>query len=314
MPDADEAVVAVRGLSKRYGTTQAVDDVNFTLHAGDMLALVGPNGAGKSTTLRMLATLLPPDRGDIHIAGLSVRDPFKVRRKIGFMPDVLGIYPEMLVGEYLEFFARAYEIEERLIGYSIKEVTAFAGLDKLLDSPAAGLSRGMLQRVALARALLHDPPVLLLDEPAAGLDPRSRSEFRQMLLELRRKGKTAVISSHVLSDLEDTCNRIAVIDHGRLLVLEEMSVFLERARGARTYRIIFVEGAERAHHMLAERTDINNLRWDGEALLFDLPHEKGVAARILRALMGEEDIAVEAFAEEAFSLEEAYLVRTDTLQ
>jgi ABC-2 type transport system ATP-binding protein len=304
-------VVTVRGLSKRFGATLAVDDVSFTLEAGEMLALVGPNGAGKSTTLRMLATLLPPDRGEIHILGLSVRDPFPVRRKIGFMPDVLGIYPEMLVGEYLEFFARAYEIEERLIGYSINEVSSFAGLEQMLETPAAGLSRGMLQRVALARALLHDPAVLLLDEPAAGLDPRSRAEFRQMLLELRKKGKTAVISSHVLSDLEETCNRIAVIEEGRLQVLETMSVFLERARGDRTYRVALAAGAERAHAILAERPEVSRLRWEGDTLVFEMPREKGVAARLLRALVGEEEIEVEAFAEVAVSLEEAYLVRTD---
>lgn len=308
-----EPVVAVRGLTKHFGATRAVDDVSFTLERGDMLALVGPNGAGKSTTLRMLATLLPPDGGDMQILGMSARDPFKIRRKIGFMPDVLGIYPEMLVGEYLEFFARAYEIEERLIGYSIKEVSAFAGLEKLLDTPAAGLSRGMLQRVALARALLHDPPLLLLDEPAAGLDPRSRSEFRAMLIELRKKGKTAIISSHVLSDLEETCNRIAVIEDGRLQVMEAMNVFLERARGARTYRVSFAHGADRAHAILAERTDISHLRWDGDALLFDLPRDLGTAARILRAILAADDIEVESYSEVTFSLEEAYLVRTAAL-
>ena len=304
-------VVVARGLSKRFDGTQAVDDLSFQLEAGDVLALVGPNGAGKSTTLRMLATLLIPDSGEFTLLGKSSSDPFAIRRLIGFMPDVLGIYPEMLVEEYLEFFARAYEIDESLIAYRINEVSAFARIESLLDAPAVGLSRGMLQRVALARALLHDPPLLLLDEPAAGLDPRARVELRQMLFELRAKGKTAIISSHVLSDLEETCNRIAVLENGRLQALESMRVFVERARGPLTYRAAFGYGADRAHGLLSAREDVTHLRWEGESLLFELSREKAIAPTILRALASDADIAVESFTEVTLSLEKAYLARTD---
>jgi ABC-2 type transport system ATP-binding protein len=302
-------VMRARGLTKWFGQVAAVSDLSLELSAGEALALVGPNGAGKTTTLLMLATLLPPDSGEILIMGLDARDPFSVRPLIGFMPDVLGVYPEMLVGEYLEFFARAYAIEERLIGYSIREAASFAGLENILDSPAGNLSRGMLQRVSLARAILHDPPVLLLDEPAAGLDPRSRTEFRHMILELRRKGKSIIISSHVLSDLEEISTRIAIIEEGRIRINEQMDVFVGNARGSRTFRVIAAGDGERAHGLLKERSDIGNLRWDGEALLFELHRKSDAASDVLRNLV-EAGVQIEGFSEVPFSLEKAYLART----
>jgi len=307
--EAAAPVMEARGLTKSFGATRAVSDLGFRLSAGETLALVGPNGAGKTTTLLMLATLLPPDSGEITVMGRSARDPFRVRPLIGFMPDVLGVYPEMLVGEYLEFFARAYAIEESLLGYSIREAATFAGLEEILDAPAAGLSRGMLQRVSLARALLHDPPVLLLDEPAAGLDPRSRTEFRQMLLELRRKGKAIVISSHVLADLEEVSTRIAVIEEGRVLCNEEMDVFVKKAGRMRTFRVSAGGDGGHAYSLLKERPDLTGLRWDGEELLFELSRDGAAAAQVLRALV-EGGVQVEGFAEVPFSLEKAYLVRT----
>jgi ABC-2 type transport system ATP-binding protein len=303
-------VLSARAISKSFGSVQAVSNLSLDLEPGEALALVGPNGAGKTTTLRMLATLLPHDSGDITIMGRSAKDPFNVRHFIGYMPDVLGVYPEMLVSEYLEFFARAYGIEEHLISYAMDEVTAFAGLEPFLGSPAYGLSRGMLQRVSLARALLHDPPVLLLDEPAAGLDPRSRSEFRQMLMQLRVKGKAAVISSHILSDLEETCTRIAVMDHGEIQLNEEMAQFLARSRGLRTFRVTVCGDREKAHAILAGRSDAAALRWDGETLLFEFTGNHSKASEVLGNLV-REGVEVEGFAEIPLSLEQAYLARTD---
>jgi len=303
-----QPMLRMRGVSKSFGFTPAVRDVSFDLMPGQVLALVGSNGAGKTTTLRMLATLLPPDTGEIAIMGHSVADPFKVRPLLGFMPDVLGIYPEMLVGEYLEFFARAYNIPENMIDYCINEAVSFTGLQQMLPAPAAGLSRGILQRVALARALLHDPPVLLMDEPAAGLDPRSRADFRYMLLELRRKGKTVIISSHVLADLEDTCSHIAVIDHGVLMAFETMGTFLERAQRTRTWKVRVNGASDPTFKMLQSLPNVANLRYHGETMLFETPFgTKG--AEILRNLVSA-DAEIEEFAEVPLSLEEAYLART----
>lgn len=304
-----DPVLRVRELGKSFFNVIAVTHVSFELMPGETLALVGPNGAGKTTTLRMLATLLPPDFGEVSIMGCSARNPFKVRHFIGFMPDVLGVYPEMLVGEYLEFFARAYEIDEHMLNYSIREAVAFTGLESLLGAPTAGLSRGMLQRVSLARALLHDPPLLLLDEPAAGLDPQARSEFRHMLMALRKKGKAAVISSHVLSDLEETCTSIAVMDKGRINANEEMSVFLEKSRKTRTFRVTSTGDQERIFQMLSGRSDISGLRWDGETLLFELAQDHASGAQVLRSLVVE-GMQVEGFSEIPLSLEQAYLART----
>lgn len=303
-------VVRARGVSKRFGNVVAVSDLSFDLGPGQAMALVGPNGAGKTTTLRMLATLLRPDSGEIQIMGKDVHDPFQVRPLIGYMPDVLGVYPEMLVREYLEFFARAYEIEERMLEYRMGEVVAFAGLREWMDVPAGGLSRGMLQRVALARALLHDPKVLLMDEPAAGLDPRARVEFREMLADLLRRGKSAIISSHVLADLEETCDRVTVIEMGRMLFSETMDVFLERARSSRTFRVrVTRTQGDQARDLLANHAQVTEVRWDGEDLLFDLVRGLGRPSSILRDLVTV-PLEVESFAEVTCTLEQAYLKRT----
>lgn len=308
-PGEVQPALSTRGLVKYFGALTAVANVNLDLKPGETLALVGPNGAGKTTTLRLLATLLPPDGGTIAIMGKSARDPFPVRHFIGYMPDVLGVYPEMLVGEYLEFFARAYEIKDHLIGYCIRETAAFTGLEKLLDAPAAGLSRGMLQRVSLARALLHDPPVLLLDEPAAGLDPHSRAEFRHILMGLRNRGKAVIISSHILSDLEETCSAIALMDRGRIRLIEGMGDFLKRAGSTRTFRVTSGKEHEKMFALMSGRKDISGLRWDGETLMFEMAKENGNAAGVLRSLVLE-GIEVDGFTEIPLSLEKAYLAHT----
>ncbi len=258
----------------------------------------------------MLATLLKPDQGTFRVAGQS--DPYQVRRIIGYMPDVLGIYPEMQVREYLEFFARAYELHGARRRERIEEMVAFAGLDRWLERPLEGMSRGQLQRVALARALLHDPQLLLLDEPAAGLDPRSRVEFRRLLQELRQRGKTVVISSHVLSDLEDTSSHIAVIEQGAMLCLEPMHDFLEKTSSKVTYRLSLAGQPELALEWLARHPRVDSVRPDGEDILVELRRAEGLARSLLLELI-ENAFEVEGFGEVRLSLEQAYLARTRDL-
>src|SRR3954454_16555610 len=212
------AIVAARGLVKRYDSTLAVAGLDLAVEEGEIFGLVGPNGAGKTTTLRILATLLAPTSGEAEIAGVSVRrNPNAVRRVLGFMPDVFGVYDDMKVWEYLDFFARCYGIPAARRRQMIGDLLDLVDLGDKRDTYVQGLSRGMQQRLCLAHTLVHDPQVLLLDEPASGLAPRARVELRALLRELRALGKTIVISSHILPELEELCTAVAIIDRGRVL-------------------------------------------------------------------------------------------------
>ncbi len=204
-------------LTKRFGDVLAVDAISFQIPAGSITGFVGPNGAGKTTTLRMLATLEEPDSGEAAIDGHSVRrDVAAVRRAVGYMPDYLGAYPHMLVFEYLDFFARAYGLPRSLRARREADVGEFTGLGPLLRRPVSGLSKGQRQRLNLARALLSEPPVLIMDEPAAGLDPRARIELYELLRVLAQRKTTIFISSHILSELSDLVDRVVIIEAGQI--------------------------------------------------------------------------------------------------
>ena len=211
-------IVRTEGLVKRYATTVAVAGVDLDVEEGEIFGLVGPNGAGKSTTFRILATLLQPSAGVAEIAGWSVtRNPDQVRRVLGFMPDVFGVYDDMKVWEYLDFFGRCYGLSAAQRRRTIGDLLELVDLADRRDDYVQTLSRGMEQRLCLAHALVHDPQVLLLDEPASGLDPRARVELRELLRELRSLGKTILISSHILPELEELCTSVAIVDRGRVL-------------------------------------------------------------------------------------------------
>ncbi|CAA9211947.1 MAG: Efflux ABC transporter, ATP-binding protein [uncultured Acidimicrobiales bacterium] len=216
----DDQSIAVRteGLTKTYGALHAVAGLDLSIPRGSTFGLIGPNGAGKSTTFAILASLLTPTAGRAEVAGFDPSiDPVEVRRRVGYMPDVMGVYDNLRVQEYLEFFAAAYAVPRarwsELIGNLLELVDLTVKRDSMVDS----LSRGMKQRLSLARALVHDPEVLILDEPASGLDPRARVELRELLLELRKMGKTIIVSSHILAELEEMCTHVAILEAGRLL-------------------------------------------------------------------------------------------------
>lgn len=206
------------GLTKRYKNTLALNRLNMEIEEGDIYGYIGPNGAGKTTTLRILATLLEPTSGHAEICGYRVgRENRKIRPLIGYMPDFFGVYEDMRVDEYLTFFAAAYRIQGEKRRRIVSDVLELTDLVGKRDAMVESLSRGMQQRLGLARALVHDPKVLILDEPASGLDPRARIEIRALLKELKRMGKTILISSHILSELEELCNKIGIIEKGVLL-------------------------------------------------------------------------------------------------
>src|SRR5688572_26952666 len=218
--------VQIQNLRKHYGTTRAVNDISFSFASGQIFGFVGPNGAGKSTTMRILATLDEPTAGDCYIDGISVvEDPAKARRLVGYVPDALPEHRDISVHEYLDFFARAYGIQGERRRRVVEEIEEFTNLMGIREKHLAALSKGMKNRVSVARALVHDPPVLIMDEPASGLDPRARIELRELLKVLANQGKAVLISSHILTELAEICTGAVFIERGRVLrsgTLEEL--------------------------------------------------------------------------------------------
>ncbi|HEX9549564.1 MAG TPA: ABC transporter ATP-binding protein [Candidatus Limnocylindrales bacterium] len=305
------AIVRSDGLVKRYDRTLAVAGVDLDVAEGEIFGLVGPNGAGKTTTLRILATLLEPTAGDAEIAGWSVRrNPNDVRRVLGFMPDVFGVYDDMRVWEYLDFFGRCYGLtaatRKRVIG-DLLELVDLA--DKRM-AYVQGLSRGMQQRLCLAHALVHDPQVLLLDEPASGLDPRARVELRELLRELRALGKTIVISSHILPELEELCTSVAIVDRGRVLASGRIADIEQRLRVGAVLRVrVLADGEvlEAARDWFSGQPDVAAaaILPDGTVELGFRGDDAGTAALLRGAVAA--DIPIASFARAASDLEELFL-------
>lgn len=306
-PEFQGPVVArVTAVTKRYLGTLALNDVSLSLRAGEMFGLVGPNGAGKTTLLRILATLTPPDAGEIQVCGFTLREVKKIRAVIGFMPDVLGVYDDMLVREYLEFFARASGLPATTRDYAVDETMKAVGIEHLAEQPVDGLSRGMKQRLGLGRSILHRPKLLLLDEPASGLDPLARLELREILRSLQRQGTTIVISSHVLEDLADMCDRIGVVSRGQLICVDETRNLIVE-QGSRRMRARVLSRGEELFECLKAYPQIEGVRWDNDHILFRLGgNQEQEVADLLSDLVGK-GFSVVSFYEEPPSLESAYL-------
>lgn len=239
-----ELAVATNGLTKRYGALVAVNDLHLDVPRGSIFGLIGPNGAGKSTTFAMLASLLRPTQGSLMVMGANPSlKPRTVRRRMGYMPDNLGVYDNLRVDEYLEFFAASYGIPRHDWPGLIDGLLELVDLGVKRTAMVNSLSRGMKQRLSLARALVHDPELLILDEPASGLDPRARVELRELLLTLNGMGKTIIISSHILAELEEMCTDVAIMEAGKLLASGPPRQILQRLGGARTVRVRFADAS-----------------------------------------------------------------------
>lgn len=224
-------MIETRDLTKMYGELYALNRLNLRLDRGDVYGFIGPNGAGKTTTMRILATLLNPSWGEATVCGYSIYNSSReIRKLIGYMPDFFGVYDDMKVTEYLEFFAAAYRIQGADRRKKCNEVLELVDLGYKRDALVTSLSRGMTQRLGLARVLLHDPQVLLLDEPASGLDPRARIDMRNLLKRLRSMGKTILVSSHILPELADICNKIGIIERGQLLFDGDVETAIKTVR------------------------------------------------------------------------------------
>src|SRR5437763_10372395 len=252
------SVVDIQHLRKDYRNITAVKDLSLRLEQGDIFGFIGPNGAGKTTTIKMLATLLRPTSGRALIDGIDVtREPDRVRGIIGYMPDFFGVYDDIKVWEYLDFFAAAYKIPRDRRPQIIDDVLELTDLAGKKEAYVEELSRGMKQRLCLAKTLVHDPKVLLLDEPASGLDPRARVEIKELLKELRRMGKTILISSHILPELADFCNKIGIIEQGELIVSGEVGEIMRQMSGGQLYEVrLPAEDRPAALTLLAGRPDV----------------------------------------------------------
>ncbi len=298
---------------KDYGDFTAVGSLTLKIEAGEMYGFIGPNGAGKSTTIRFLATLLKATRGDATVNGFSVNsDPMSVRRSIGYMPDDFGVYDGMKVWEFLDFFAVAYKIGRTQRKQVIMDVLELLDLAHKRDDFVNGLSRGMKQRLCLAKTLVHDPPVLILDEPTSGLDPRARIEVKALLKELRRMGKTVLISSHILSELADCCSSIGIIERGQLLMTGPMDSVYSQIRRNRMVDIRFNDKIEAGVSILRSCPELRDIEVNGDRVLVELEADETQLAQIMARLV-EEGIPLRSFNDKEPTLEDVFMMVTKGL-
>ena len=254
------AVIKTVNLTKRYGTLVALSNLNLEINEGDCFGFIGPNGAGKTTTIKILGTLLQPTWGEARICDLVVGyQSRQIRPLIGYVPDYFGAYEDMVVQEYLEFFAAAYNINGSARVKVVNDVLELTDLGYKRDALVDGLSRGMKQRLSIARVLVHDPKVLLLDEPAGNLDPRARIEMRELLKELRRMGKTILISSHILPELADLCNTVGIIERGELIYSGPVADIVKRAKAGMVLHVGVAHNQELAAALLSQDPNVTNV-------------------------------------------------------
>lgn len=313
MPNGRPMIELVH-LRRSFGQTRAVDDVSFQVHAGQVFGYIGPNGAGKTTSMRILATLDLPNGGDAFVDGFSVlNDPDRVRRRLGFMPDSFGTYADVNVLEYLDFYARAYHLRGQDRRRAVAKVMQFTALDTLAEKPINGLSKGMKQRLCLGRTLIHDPPVLVLDEPAAGLDPRARIELREMIRALARQGKTVLISSHILTELAEMCDVVGIIERGKLIAggtVEEIHRAYETPHALVEVRLI--ENGSGLGQWLVREPRASRIDAAEQIVRFSFTGDAAAQADLLREIIAA-GFRVSAFGAKRQSLEDVFMKVTQGL-
>ncbi len=301
---------------KNYGSFRAVDRLNMRIPAGALFGFIGPNGAGKTTTIRFLATLIKAGGGDGRVAGYSVtRQPLEVRHHIGYMPDQFGSYNGMRVHEFLDFFGSAYRLSRSVRKGRIDRLLEMLDLTEKRRARVTDLSRGMKQKLYLAKTLIHDPPVLILDEPAAGLDPQARIELKRLLRELRRQGKTILVSSHILSELADFCTWVGILHRGRLLSYGPIEDVLRSIRATRRIVVRCLGGPgglESARAIIVNRPGVERVHEEDGRLSFDLHGDDAEAADLLADLI-RSGVGVTSFAEDDPTLEDVFLRLTKPL-
>jgi len=300
-------MIEVRHLTKTYNGMPAVNDLSFTIERGDVFGFIGPNGAGKTTTMRILATLLDPTDGEATVDGVSVVDePEKVRLLLGYMPDYYGVYDGIRVWEYLDFFAASYDFRRTERRGIIDDVMALTDLTPLRDKLVATLSKGMKQRLCLAKTLIHDPKVLILDEPAAGLDPRARIELRELIKELARMGKTIMISSHILTELSDMCNAVGVIERGQLLTSGKIAEIHRQMQPVQVVTFQFHERADEALSLLHGHPHVISARQENSSVVVEFDQTPEKIYELVK-LVVQRDLPLIGLREEKRNLEDLFM-------
>ena len=306
-------MIELNGFGKDYGEFTAVECLDLKINEGEMFGFIGPNGAGKSTSIRFMTTLLKATRGDGSVNGFSIsQNPMDVRRSIGYMPDAFGVYDGMKVWEFLDFFAVAYKIGRSKRKQVIRDVLELLDLTYKRDDYVNGLSRGMKQRLCLAKTLVHDPPVLILDEPASGLDPRARVEVKELLKELRRMGKTILISSHILTELADCCTSIGIIERGKLLMHGPMDEVYNQIRGNQVIEARFGSNFDKGLSIVRSDPNVRNVEVDGDKISIEFAEADVNPSELLKSLVSNE-VEVINFGRKDPNLEDVFMMVTKGL-
>ncbi|NLU49440.1 MAG: ABC transporter ATP-binding protein [Syntrophomonadaceae bacterium] len=300
-------MLVVEGLTKKYGKLTAVDNLSFTVKEESIFGFVGPNGAGKTTTMKILATLLAPTSGRAWIAGEEVTgNPGRVRQLTGYMPDFFGVYDDLKVGEYLDFYGASYGIPAGRRKRIVNDLLELVDLAHKREDYVDSLSRGMKQRLCLARSLVHDPALLILDEPASGLDPRARFEMRELLKELQAMGKTIIISSHILPELAGMCTHVGIIEAGRLVVSGTVEEVTHQVRAGRMLEIRVLDRAVEAEALLKTQCGLIEVKVNGDLLEAPFTGDDVNLSNILTTLVGA-GIPVVSFSESKSNLEDIFM-------
>jgi ABC-2 type transport system ATP-binding protein len=306
-------VIRIEKLRKEYKGLTAVKELDLQLDAGDIFGFIGPNGAGKTTTIKMLATLLKPSSGKAYIDGVDVvANPEAVRERIGYMPAFFGIYDDMRVWEYLDFFASAYRLPRNERPRIIDDVLNLTDLIGKKDNYVEELSTGMKQRLCLAKTLIHDPKVLLLDEPASGLDPRARIEIKELFKELKAMGKTIIISSHILPELADFCNKVGIIERGEMLISGDVQEIMSQVSGGKTLEIRILGDLEHAAEATHSLPGVRAVRTLDSKLHVDFNGDLEAQADLNRLLV-EKGLRILSFTEQQTDLEDIFMKVTKGL-
>jgi len=299
--------IETKNLSRLFGKKTAVKDLNLSIPTGALFGLIGPNGAGKTTTIRMLAGLLEPSEGEILINGeVTNHDWQDLSRKIGYMPDFFGVYEDMLVWEYLDFYARCYNVPAGKRAQIIPELLELVDLGEKRDDYVESLSRGMRQRLCLAHTLVHDPQILLLDEPASGLDPRARVEMRELLRELGAMGKTIILSSHILHELAELCDSVGIIEKGTLVVSGSLDQIKQQALLKRSLRLEMLSNIDDAISILKKQPGVDDIYTNKDYLEVEFQGDQEASADLLAELI-RSGVRITVFREMASDLEEIFL-------
>ncbi|MBC8290935.1 MAG: ABC transporter ATP-binding protein [Planctomycetes bacterium] len=307
-------MIETRQLTKRYGDLVAVNHIDLKLSEGDVFGFIGPNGSGKTTTMRMIATLLQPDYGEAYVCGKSIyTHPQEIRRLVGFMPDFFGVYEDMTVVEYLEFFAAAYRVSVDKRRAVVEEKLELVDMAFKRDAMVNQLSRGQTQRIGLARVLLHEPQVLLLDEPASGLDPRARIEIRNLLKRLGELNKTVIVSSHILPELADVCTRVGMIEKGDLIIDGHVDEVMRKARQRIILHIQVSEETDKAAALIEQHDLVESVEVDSTATILTTLKADILDYSDLPSSLVTAGLKLKLFREEEVNLETAFMELTKGL-